>query len=209
MRTPNTPTTIAATQSSPDLEAVAAQCDGMPAVVAPPHPLYGGSIDIPAVGALYDALANAGFSPLAFNWRGVGNSRGATSGEIDDAVGDYLAAVQHASSGAPLLAAGYSWGAAAALVVAAIAPQIERLVLIAPPIAMMEDKSVLDTGRPLHVIAGSDDTFAPRDVLEAAIGPIENATLDIIEGGDHFFSTGGLDRIEAIVGERLARNPAS
>ncbi len=203
MRTPNTRTKIAATPSSPELEAVRVDSAAMPAVVAPPHPLHGGSIDIPAVAGLFNALADSGFAPLAFNWRGVGASAGVPSGEIDDAVADYLAAVQHASEGAPLVAGGYSWGAAAALVVAGIAPHIERLVVIAPPIAMMQDKSVLDTGRPLHVIAGSDDMFAPRDQLEETIESIDGATLDIIEGADHFFSTGGIDRVEQRIRTRL------
>ena len=51
MRTPTQKLTIEATATSPQLEAVTVADGDTPAVVAPPHPLYGGSIEIPAVGA--------------------------------------------------------------------------------------------------------------------------------------------------------------
>lgn len=206
MKTPTRHITIAATANSPALTAVTAGHDDDargPAVVAPPHPLYGGSIAIPAVGAVFDALAGVGYAPTAFNWRGVGGSGGQASGELEDAVADYRAAAAHAAGEGALLAAGYSWGAAAALMTAAGDTRIARLVLIAPPVAMIEDRSILTTGRPMHVIAGSNDMFAPRELLEEVIGAIDGATLDIIEGADHFFSTGGIDRIESLVGAKF------
>jgi alpha/beta superfamily hydrolase len=206
MKTPTHTITIAATPTSPDLSAITVSGDEgnrMPAVVAPPHPLYGGSIAIPAVGAVFDALVDAGFAPTAFNWRGVGASGGETSGELEDAVADYRSAAAHVAGEGPLLAAGYSWGAVAALVTAADNPHIERLVLIAPPVAMLEDQSILQTGRPMHIVAGSDDMFAPRELLEQVIGDIDGATLDIIEEADHFFSAGGMDRIESLVRAKL------
>jgi len=203
MKTSITQTVIPATANTPQLQAVTANAGGAPAVVAPPHPLYGGSIAIPAVVAVFDALADAGFAPLAFNWRGVGSSGGSASGSLEDAVADYRAAAAHAAGSGALIAAGYSWGAAAALMVAADTPGIERLILIAPPIAMIEDRSVLDTGRPMYVVAGSDDMFAPRTLLEEAVGPIAGATLDIIEGADHFFSSGGIEELQHLIRVQL------
>lgn len=203
MQTTTQHTMIPATTDSPELEAVTFDGVGTRAVVAPPHPLYGGSIAIPAVGAIFDALADAGLSPTAFNWRGVGASSGRASGEIPDAVADYRAVLRHTAGGGPVVACGYSWGAAAALMVAAETNAVEQLILVAPPVAMIEDGSIFDSGRPMHIVAGSDDMFAPRELLEQTIGPIAGATLDIIEGADHFFSTGGVDQVHALIRSRL------
>ena len=46
------------------------------AVIAPPHPLYGGSMDSPVVTELAQACARADFASLRFNWRGAGASAG-------------------------------------------------------------------------------------------------------------------------------------
>ena len=39
------------------------------AVVAPPHPLYGGSMDSPVVNEIAYACQKAGHASLRFNWR--------------------------------------------------------------------------------------------------------------------------------------------
>jgi alpha/beta superfamily hydrolase len=41
---------------------------GRGAIVAPPHPVYGGLLGHPVVQGLADALAAAGFATLAFDW---------------------------------------------------------------------------------------------------------------------------------------------
>ena len=61
------------------------------AVVAPPHPLYGGSMDSPVVNEVSYACRKAGLAALRFNWRGVGASAGRPSGEVADADADYAA----------------------------------------------------------------------------------------------------------------------
>ena len=86
------------------------------AVIAPPHPLYGGSMDSPVVTELAHACAAAGLTSLRFNWRGVGASAGQTSGEPNDSLADYAAALDYFEEcvSGPILACGYSWGALAA-----------------------------------------------------------------------------------------------
>ena len=46
------------------------------AVVAPPHPLYGGSFDNPVVNEIAYALHRLGQASLRVHWRGVGASPG-------------------------------------------------------------------------------------------------------------------------------------
>ena len=48
--------------------------DASGAVVAPPHPLFGGSMDSPVVNEVAWACRTAGLASLRFNWRGVGAS---------------------------------------------------------------------------------------------------------------------------------------
>ena len=67
------------------------------AVVAPPHPVYGGSLDHPVCNELAYGLWRAGWSSLRFNWRGVGASQGQVSGEPGPAERDYRAAVEQIS----------------------------------------------------------------------------------------------------------------
>src|ERR1700752_3812022 len=106
------------------------------ALVAPPHPLYGGSMTSPVVGEVAFGCQRAGCATLRFEWRGVGASAGRPSGDAADADADYAAALAHLADTVTgsLLAAGYSFGAAAALRVAHRHPRVRRLVLVAPPV---------------------------------------------------------------------------
>src|SRR6476469_9031762 len=83
------------------------------AVIAPPHPLYGGRFDNPVVIALADGLRAAALATLCFNFRGVGGSSGHANGTAADADADYGAAVDHLmrKQHGPYVAAGYSFGA--------------------------------------------------------------------------------------------------
>lgn len=164
------------------------------AVVAPPHPLMGGSLDNPVVAALADGLAARGAATLQFNWRGAGASQGRASGDIDDAVEDYRNALGYAldSIGSPdarCIAAGYSFGAVAAVKTAADCAQVRSLVLVAPPLAMMALPELSSVRVPVHVLVGERDEYAPVDVLEGALQPVPDVRLEIVPDADHFFST--------------------
>jgi pimeloyl-ACP methyl ester carboxylesterase len=87
------------------------------AVICHPHPIFGGSMHNKVVHAAAEALAGLGMPVVRFNFRGVGRSAGRHDGgrgETDDlkVVLDDLAA---RFPGAPILAAGYSFGAWVAL----------------------------------------------------------------------------------------------
>ncbi len=183
------------------LEGVWQKGDGRGAVIAAPHPEYGGSLESPVVSEIAYALHKAGIASLRFNWRGVGASQGAISGDSSAADEDYLAAVDQVSetTGAAVIAAGYSFGAATALRVGLRDARISELVLIAPPISMIASLALADFRGPIHVIVGGRDTFAPLGQLSALLEGLPNANLDVIPKADHFFVSDGLAELVELV----------
>jgi len=188
----------------PALEAVLSDRSGAPAIVAPPHPRYGGSIEVPVVQAVFRALVDGGTMPLAFNWRGVGASEGRVSDELDDAVEDYAAACDFvAGADRRLLAAGYSWGAAAALRVAAARVDVSRLVLVAPPLTMIPTLPIREVRHPMLILVGSADCYAPYEQLQKLVAGNGSARLEVIDGADHFFALDGVAQVEARIAAYL------
>jgi alpha/beta superfamily hydrolase len=162
------------------------------AVIAPPHPLYGGSMDSPVVAELSWALSRGGLATLRFDWRGVGASAGRPSGDAEDARADYAAALDQLAESVSgrLVAAGYSFGAAAAVRASAQTPRVRALVLVAPPPAMLDRK--LLAARPLDVLilAGERDGIAPAAELDSIARELTRARVVTIAQADHFFGAG-------------------
>ncbi len=170
------------------------QDDGALAVVMHPHPLYGGDLDSAVVMELCAALRAAGATTLRFNFRGAGRSQGAFDGgrgERDDALAA-AALLRERRPAAPVIVAGYSFGATIAAAVAAeLAPR--ALVLVSPPVARME-LPPLPEGLATLLIAGDRDPYAPPDRMAAATG----STVVVVPGVDHFWS-GGMSALNAEV----------
>jgi alpha/beta superfamily hydrolase len=161
-------------------------------VIAPPHPLYGGSMDSPVVNEIAWASARAGIAAVRFNWRGVGASSGVASGDTRDADADYAAALAHVAATVPgkVVACGYSFGAAAALRAAQVHPRIGRVLLVAPPASLIERGALRALERPTLVLTGSDDRLAPAATLGAELEEAPQARLEVVKGADHFFVSG-------------------
>lgn len=162
------------------------------AVIAPPHPLYGGSMDSPVVNELAYACEKAGIASLRFNWRGVGGSAGAPSGEVADADADYRASLAYLEETVPgpVIACGYSFGAAAGLRVSVAQPRVERLILVSPPIALLDCEALAAFPGPVLVITGERDAFAPPAGLGQVLDSAASARLEVVPEADHFFMRG-------------------
>ncbi len=166
--------------------------DAHGAVIAPPHPLMGGSMDNPVVSEIGFACAKAGLASLRFNWRGVGASAGRASGDPQDALVDYCAALDDLEQTVPppLIAAGYSFGAAAAIA-ASDRTSVRSLVLVAPPPSMLDRATALvGFEREVFIAVGDRDPYADHLELAALADQVPKGHFELIPDCDHFFMTG-------------------
>ena len=203
---------VPADASGPELTLEARfQCaEGQPtgaagAVVASPHPLYGGSLSNPVVAATAEGLQRVGLATLLFNYRGTEASEGEPTDSLEAAVSDYRAALAELRTRAagPHLAAGYSFGAGAALLSCRDDASIGGLVLVAPPVGMLHADDLSAFRGKLLVVTGDDDDYAPLPELTALLAARPDASLEVITGADHFFHFGGLGAISARVAQHV------
>lgn len=161
-------------------------------VVCHPHPLYGGDMENPVVVRIGEVCGRLGLTTLRFNFRGVGRSTGvhgdgaAEQHDVEAALARLAAVV----GAAPVGVAGYSFGAAVAANVAARHAELAGAALVAPPLARSEAGRLRDLDRfgdRLLVVAGSADTICPTDALARLGETVPRATVQVIDGADHFF----------------------
>ena len=160
------------------------------AVVCHPHPLYGGTMHNKVVHRVASVLHGFGVSVLRFNFRGTGKSAGAHdrgAGELDDANAalDWMRARHpHAR---PWLA-GFSFGSWIAARLAAQSPQVERLILIAPPIRTSSFSDLHDCTTPKLVIQGTADDICPPELLHQEFPRwADPKKLVLVPDATHFF----------------------
>ncbi len=158
-------------------------------VITHPHPLYGGDMDNPVVNAIAKAFQQKGYTTLRFNFRGVGGSQGNYAdgiGEMDDV----FAAVSYLteSGTSHLHLAGYSFGAWVNAGLIARNPDIETMVMVSPPVAFIDFKSIDAIDCLKLIVTGSRDDIAPPDRINH-LRPKWNpqARFEIIDGADHFY----------------------
>ena len=160
------------------------------AVIAHPHPLFGGTLDNKVVQTLARAFVQCGWTAMRFNFRGVG----ASQGQFDHGVGevaDLLAVVEQvAPPGMPLALAGFSFGAfATCQAVAALWPQraLESIVLVGTAASRFEVAPLPPEAheRTLVVHGEQDDTVPLAAVMDWARPQLLPVT--VIPGVEHFF----------------------
>lgn len=163
------------------------------AVIAHPHPLFGGTLDNKVVQTLARAFVQCGWTAVRFNFRGVGGSAGSHDegrGELDD----FLAVVQHAAapgeSASALALAGFSFGAFVtthAFERLNPARNIEKLVLVGTsvsrtPAAPIDKAAHLKT----LVLHGEQDDTVPLSAVLDWARP-QALPVTVVPGMGHFF----------------------
>jgi len=150
------------------------------ALVAHPHPLFGGTLDNKVAQTLARAFVELGYTAWRPNFRGVGASEGSHDegrGEAED-----LAAVlKHAQADKPVLA-GFSCGAAVQTRLAQIVAP-ERMALVGLAVKHLDAMPVpADT----ILIHGEEDTTVPLADVLAWARP-QDLPVVVVPGADHFF----------------------
>ena len=150
------------------------------ALIAHPHPLFGGTLDNKVVQTLARAFVELGYEAWRANFRGVGETEGTHDegrGELED-----LAAVVEHLKPARLALAGFSFGAA---VQAMLAQRVkaERLVLIGVAVTRFQLPNV--QAGTLVVHGEQDETVPLRTVLDWARP--QDLPVVVLPGADHFF----------------------
>ena len=175
------------------------------AVIAHPHPLFGGTMDNKVVQTLARACVLSGWRAVRFNFRGVGGSSGthdAGKGELQD----LLAVVaEHAPSG-PLVLAGFSFGAfVTSHAVATLHPGrvLEHVVLVGTAATRFDVAPIAPElhGRTLVIHGETDDTVPLADAMNWARP--QSLPVTVVPGVGHFFH-GQLPLLRGLVVRHLA-----
>jgi uncharacterized protein len=150
------------------------------ALIAHPHPLYGGTLDNKVVQTLARAFVELGYESWRPNFRGVGATEGTHDegrGELED-----LDAVLRHTAAARFVLAGFSFGAALqAQLAGRRAP--ERLVLVGIGITRIPAPNVPHDTLLIH--GEADETVPLSAVLDWA-RPQELPVI-VVPAADHFF----------------------
>lgn len=160
------------------------------ALVCHPHPSYGGTMHNKVVHRVSATLAEYDAAVLRFNYRGVGRSEGAYdhgNGELEDARAA-LAHLRGIEPHARRWLAGFSFGSWIAARLAVSEPDIERLILVAPPVDRAGFEGLEASAVPKLVLQGTADTVCPAGRLGPALARwAEPKRLIEIPGASHFF----------------------
>ena len=150
------------------------------ALIAHPHPLYGGTLDNKVVQTLARACVERGYESWRPNFRGVGATEGTHDegrGELED-----LAAIVAHLKPQHLVLAGFSFGAGVQTLLASKV-KCERLILVG--VAVTRFQLPPAPAGTLVIHGENDDTVPLAAVLDWARP--QDLPVVLIPGADHFF----------------------
>lgn len=175
------------------------------AVIAHPHPLFGGTMSNKVVQTLARAFVQSGWTAVRFNFRGVGASAGVHDegrGELDD----MLAVVSALAPQGRLSLAGFSFGAFVTSHAAErlhTKREIDRLVLVGTAASRFQVANVPEElhQRTLVIHGELDDTVPLAAVMDWARP--QTLPVLVVPSGGHFFH-GQLPLLRDLVTRHLA-----
>ncbi len=166
------------------------------ALVAHPHPLFGGTADNKVVTTLAKALRELGCATLRPSFRGVGGSEGEHDhgvAEAEDLLAVHTYARDRFGADLPVYLAGFSFGAH---VVSRLAQKLveagtpaRRLILVGTAAGFVEGARTYDTSAVAAdtiVIHGAIDETVPLANVMAWAEPLDLPVI-VVPGADHFF----------------------
>jgi uncharacterized protein len=170
------------------------------ALIAHPHPLFGGTLDNKVVQTLAKTFFAQGYVAVRMNFRGVGASAGAHDNGIGETE-DWLlvaAEMQTRYGPLPLLLAGFSFGAYVQSRVAARLRErgtpAERLVSVAPAVGRFEVEAAAHGTLVVH---GEQDDVVPLAAVLAWARP-QRLPVVVLPGAGHFFH-GNLVELQHVI----------
>ena len=154
------------------------------ALIAHPHPLFGGTLDNKVVQTLARSFVELGYAAIRPNFRGVGATEGVHDegrGELED-MAAVLAYTQAEFGSSPPVLAGFSFGS---FVQTHLAQRVavERMVLVGVAVKRFDARPVPANTLVIH--GEVDETVPLADVLDWA-RPQELPVI-VVPGADHFF----------------------
>jgi uncharacterized protein len=178
------------------------------AVIAHPHPLFGGTMQNKVVQTLAKAFVQNGWRAIRFNFRGVGASAGVYDegrGELDDMLSVIAQSQSQSPESRGLALAGFSFGAyvtSHAAVQLAPKAQLEKLVLVGTAASRFQVASVPPElhDKTLVVHGEVDDTVPLASVMDWARP--QSLPVTVIPGVEHFFH-GQLPLLRSLVSRHL------
>ncbi len=158
------------------------------AVIAHPHPLFGGTMDNKVVQTMVRAFLQMGYRTVRFNFRGVGGSAGTHDDGRGEAQDLMLVAKAVHQAGEPLALAGFSFGAyVTALAAQGLAEdeihRPERLLMVGPS-TQRAVPPVVPAGT--VVIHGEADDVVPLSATMDWARP-QQLPVVVMPGVGHFF----------------------
>ena len=159
------------------------------AVIAHPHPLFGGTMDNKVVQTLARAFVLCGWRAVRFNFRGVGKSQGAYD-EGRGELADLLSVVAHFAPEGPLALAGFSFGsfvASHAVQALSSTRAPDKVVLVGTAASRFQVAPIAQElhSRTLVVHGELDETVPLADVM--AWARPQSLPVTVVPGGEHFF----------------------
>lgn len=163
--------------------------DGGVAIIAHPHPLFGGTMQNKVVQTLARAHVLTGWTSIRFNFRGVGQSAGVHDGGIAETE-DLLRLVERQAPSGPLALAGFSFGGYVVLravgQLAASRP-LTSVITVGTAASRFE---VPPLPQELHdrslVLHGEQDDTVPLSAVMDWARP-QSLPVTVIPGAEHFF----------------------
>ena len=177
---------------------------GKAVVLAHPHPLYGGNMDVPVMCRMAKCFQSAGIASLRFNFRGTGGS----SGKFDEGRGeqdDVRSALDFLSDQGydQLSLAGYSFGSWVNAHVVSGGVDLCDHIMVSPPAAMLSFDQVEQLPNTGLIITGENDDLAPVSLVHNLLSKWGiTPRVEVLSNVDHFYG-GGLDKLAAVLSDYL------